>query len=409
MTSLDRVRVLVVAPAPVGDDRIGGIANFIRGFVRYAPDDFEIEIIGTAVGDAARDKGWQRISLAGREVSFLPVARMATARRSGRIPLKAGIVLGMLHHRGRIATGGSVAQVHAPAMELGLLGRNVPTIRVVHNSPGDLAGAKGESAWSRFGGLLQRIENVTFRRAAELYFVNCRTYDEYAKNPRLTGHSHFLPNFYDDALFVPLPPAERAAMRQSLGVEYAIPAEAAWVLFAGRLDQQKDPLLALEAFTAVRPAETTLAPVLLVAGEGRLREAARERAVALGVMDRVRFIGNLPQAQLARLMPATDVFLLTSTFEAGPTVAYEALGAGIPLVSTPVGETHRLVDQGRNGWIAPSATAAELALGLEWALRQDHAGLAELCSVAVAEYTTRNVLKPFFAAHRRLARGSDGG
>ena len=66
------VRVLVVAPAPVGDGRIGGIANFIHGFVRYAPDDFEIEIVGTAVADEAAGRGWQDMTLAGRSVRFLP-------------------------------------------------------------------------------------------------------------------------------------------------------------------------------------------------------------------------------------------------------------------------------------------------------------------------------------------------
>src|SRR3954447_1916701 len=52
------VKVLIVAPAPLDDPRSGGIASFIRGFIRFMPADFEAEILGVAVGNQHAGAGW---------------------------------------------------------------------------------------------------------------------------------------------------------------------------------------------------------------------------------------------------------------------------------------------------------------------------------------------------------------
>lgn len=125
--------MVIVAPAPIGETRIGGIVNFIRGFVRHMPDDFEAEIVGVAVGNEARTGEWRTLDFAERRVRFLPVVRSRTARRSGWIPIKMRIVAGMIRHRNKIQSAGRVVQTHAPAMDLGIAGRCAPIIRVVHS------------------------------------------------------------------------------------------------------------------------------------------------------------------------------------------------------------------------------------------------------------------------------------
>ena len=404
MTSSQPVRVLIVAPAPVGSDRIGGIVNFISGFVRVAPADFEIEIAGVAVGDEAPADGWQPLSLAGRRVRFLPTLRMAATRRTGRVPLKARIVASMLRRRRQIPTEGRVIQVHAPAMDLAFLGRRAPVIRVVHNAPEDLAAKGAGSAWRRLGRLVEWSEDLSFRRSDSVFFVSRSTYERYAAKRGFAGRVHFLPNFFDESLFRPITPTERLAARDAIATAIGVSPDVPWLLFAGRLDDQKDPALAIRTMAVLRAGTSAAASaVLLVAGEGRLLERTRRQATELGISSAVQFLGNVPQARLAALMQAADAFLLTSAFESGPTVAYEALAAGLPVVSTPVGEVARIVTHRATGYVTDMFLADDLGEGVTWALGQDRDELAAVCSAAVERFSTRAVLEPFIAEHRRVA------
>ncbi len=68
-------------------------------------------------------------------------------------------------------------------------------------------------------------------------------------------------------------------------------------------------------------------------------------------------------------MAASDVLLVSSIAEGGgPRVVLEALGSGLPVVSTVVGEVRRSVTTGVNGWLAEERTPAALAEGLRWTL-----------------------------------------
>ena len=398
----DPVRVLILAPAPVGDDRIGGIATFIRGFVACAPDNFEIEIVGAAIGDEAPEKGWQSIQLAGRSVRFLPVTRMRSARRTGRMPLKARIGLGILRNRRRIKTTGLIVQVHTPAMEFGLLGRGARTIRVVHNAPENLAAAKGGSAWSRLGRLLHGLERVSFRRAEQIFFVDSSTRDEYAaSDSAAAGRMHHLSNGVDTDLFRPLAPAERDARRALVAQRYGLAADDKWLIFASRLDQQKDPELLIRGLAAYLAREGPRAD-LLVAGEGSLRARMIRLATKLDLADRVHFLGVVPHSELARLMPAMDACVMSSAYEAAPFVVYEALASGLPVVSTSVGEVPRIVRHGVTGWITSDRTAEALADGIGWALAQSAAEIGPRCAASMVDCRLCAVLAPFLAAHRGL-------
>jgi glycosyltransferase involved in cell wall biosynthesis len=127
--------------------------------------------------------------------------------------------------------------------------------------------------------------------------------------------------------FTPLAPAERERARRAVA-----PLGGALLVNVKRLHPLADHATLLEAFARVRRRRGDSA--LLVAGSGEEESALKARAAALGLGDSVRFLGLVPNAEVARLQAAADVFVLSSVLEATPTVALEALAAGTPVVST---------------------------------------------------------------------------
>ena len=74
--------------------------------------------------------------------------------------------------------------------------------------------------------------------------------------------------------------------------------------------------------------------LLLIAGAGEAEAGLKARAARLGLDGSVRFLGLVANEQVAELLAAADLFVLSSLLEATPTVALEALASGTPVVST---------------------------------------------------------------------------
>lgn len=97
------------------------------------------------------------------------------------------------------------------------------------------------------------------------------------------------------------------------------------ILWAGRLEPQKDPALALETLKALAiPAHLTML------GDGSLRNTVARQSQ--GLQDRVTLAGAVPAID-SHLMSA-DLLLLTSRYEGQPAVVGEALARGVPVVTT---------------------------------------------------------------------------
>ncbi|POH69729.1 hypothetical protein C3B59_05130 [Cryobacterium zongtaii] len=120
-------------------------------------------------------------------------------------------------------------------------------------------------------------------------------------------------------------PAEEAAL--SIRNELSIDRASKIALFVGRLEHQKNPILAVRSVSRLSTPTT-----LLVAGAGSLKTELADAAVQLGVQ--IRFLGNV--AHVERLMAAADVVLVPSRYEGFGRVAVEALATGTPVVANSV-------------------------------------------------------------------------
>lgn len=99
------------------------------------------------------------------------------------------------------------------------------------------------------------------------------------------------------------------------------------IVWAGRLEQQKDAGLALDVLRALDvPAHLT------ILGDGSQRGRIERQIARLGLAGRVTMAGAVPA--IDPWLASADLLLLTSRYEGQPAVVGEALARGVPVVAT---------------------------------------------------------------------------
>lgn len=91
---------------------------------------------------------------------------------------------------------------------------------------------------------------------------------------------------------------------------------------------------------------------LTVAGDGSERAGLEALCAALGLGQRVRFVGNVDLAAMLELYRSADVLLNTSRVDNQPVSILEAFAAGLPVVSTRVGGIPHMVSEGEDALLA---------------------------------------------------------
>lgn len=128
----------------------------------------------------------------------------------------------------------------------------------------------------------------------------------------------------------------RTQARESL----SIPQEALVIANVGRLHPDKDQATLIAAFAKALPRLPSTA-LLVIAGSGPLAGELRQLGERLGLGERIRFLGQIPQVR--RLFAAFDLFVLTSDYEPFGMVLLEAMAAGVPVMATDCGGAPEIV------------------------------------------------------------------
>src|SRR5689334_4902444 len=143
------------------------------------------------------------------------------------------------------------------------------------------------------------------------------------------------------------------------------------LLFVGRLNKQKGIEMLLQAVSRVsRPVH------LDVVGDGEDREALEELAGALGIADRVRWHGALPQPRLADFYRGATALVVPSVEEGLGLVAVEAQLCETPVIAFDSGGLPDIVQHDRTGILVPSIDAAALAAAITSLLDRPDRGAA---------------------------------
>lgn len=152
---------------------------------------------------------------------------------------------------------------------------------------------------------------------------------------------------------VPVEPTPRRFLKNAPGPRK--------ILFLGLLTERKgisDFLEALAAMPAVAPTWQAI-----IAGNGDI-EGYSAKAASLGLSTRAQFTGWVDQKQVRELLASVDMMVLPSYHEGLPLVILESLGAGAPVICTPVGAIPEVLEHERDVILIEPGDRAGLAAAM---------------------------------------------
>ncbi|WP_421868346.1 glycosyltransferase family 4 protein [Pararhizobium sp.] len=189
-------------------------------------------------------------------------------------------------------------------------------------------------------------------------------------------------------------------MAHTVRASFGIAADAFVFGFVGRLSYQKAPERLIEAF---RNAASRLPGAeLIMVGSGELEQEVRKAIAESGMQKRIRLTSAFtgPQA-----VPAFNVLVMPSRYEAMSYVMLEAAATGKPIVSTDVGGASTAIDKDKSGLIVPNdGDSAKLANAMvESADPTRYRQLSEAALSRMANFSMGQMIDKTEAVYRRLA------
>jgi glycosyltransferase involved in cell wall biosynthesis len=140
------------------------------------------------------------------------------------------------------------------------------------------------------------------------------------------------------------------------------------ILFVGGMEARKGLEFAIEALEVLAPKRKDLS-LIAVARPGFLRTESKEWFDHLiercGLSGRVEIKELITDGELARLYSSSSVFVLPTRMEGWGLAIMEAMAAGCPVVSSPVGGVTELISNGENGLLVSVGDVAGIAKAVE--------------------------------------------
>lgn len=367
---------------------LGGIQTIIRSFIKYAPDTFELRLVGTQVEERIRPGHWQERELAGRKIQFMPLFTQPRANGKSLIPDSVRFTAGLL--RQCLASD----FMHFHRLEPTLATRHWVGDKTlfIHNDiqqQVQTTDRKGSILWQYLPAAYFALERQIVPQFTEILSCNTASANFYKQRyPDCADRVRYLRNTVDDAVFFVHSSDERNQARQDFARSQGLDPQTRFILFAGRLHPQKDPLLLVRALVTLNDPKTHL----LMAGEGDLADSIRAEIAQLDLGDRVTMLGALPQLEMAKLQRLASAFVLSSAYEGLPVTVLEALISGTPVVTTRCGETPNLLNH-QSGVVCDDRTPAGLAAAIRQVLDAPQNFPSQACVACADPYRARTVVQ----------------
>ena len=293
--------------------------------ISLAPQDIAEEKVQVLVGDARL-----RIHAIGRPTMWNLPLYFSKVRR-----LIAAINPDLIRAHGPWHTG-SLAVYAGRALD-------IPALVSVHSD----RDAQRRHEPSLLLQMVRPLENYTLRKASVVICVSDYLHAYASRHGARRTYTVYNKVYCEDFI------TQRAKKREGV----------LQVLSVMRLDRAKNPESLIDA---IAPLDMHLKLI----GQGELEEALRRRVRDLNIADRVEFIRQVPNVEIAEHYQKADIFAMATHYEGFCIPVLEAMAAGLPIVASAtgpipevLGDTGLLVE---NNATAFSNALADLQNDVQW-------------------------------------------
>ena len=314
---------------------------------RLNRNEFEVDVVAGQTEDIDRNLD---LSDSGFD---LPIISVPTLRRSVH-PVRD---LRALYDLIRIIENGDYDVVHTHTSKAGILGRLAASICgvrvIVHSSHGTiLHGYFSPTVTAVFAFLEKMIAAISHK-------IICLTRKEIGEYLEAgigrEDQFTYIFNGIDIGAF-----ESRVGDRQNLRIELNFEQDHIVCVSVGRLVPVKGQCDLLDAFAEAHASSPELR--LLLVGDGELRKDLEDQIDRLGIGEVTRLVGW--REDVAELLDACDIFVLTSLNEGLGLVLVEAMAKKLPVVATEVGGVPEVVDDGQTGLLVPALEPSAISAAI---------------------------------------------
>jgi glycosyltransferase involved in cell wall biosynthesis len=367
--------------------------SIVHVLTSYGVGGGERVALDLAIGQQARGHRVSVISLAPEPDGAMAAEFAAAGIHVGRVGKHAGIDYLLVAKLVRMfrERRADVVHTHNPLpLIYGVPAARLAGAAAVHTKHGANTGSRGQAFLRRAAAHLAQAFVAVSETTAE---------QALAQHDVAPGKLHTIPNGirlerYAQSL------EDRADARAAARVELGL-GDAAVIGTVGRLDPPKNQVMLVRALAPVLSSQLRL----VIIGEGTCRPEIEAEIAKLPEPRWVVLAGR--RMDVPRLMPAFDVFALSSSTEGLPLVVLEAMAAGLPVASTNVGGIPAVVEHGVTGLLTPvepvalGAAIGELVADPARAKAMGERGRA----LALGKYSSERMVDAYLALYARFARG----
>jgi 1,2-diacylglycerol 3-alpha-glucosyltransferase len=198
--------------------------------------------------------------------------------------------------------------------------------------------------------------------------------------------------------FHPAPELDRVNACANFGLDANQPL----LFYVGRLDAEKRIDLLLRGLASLR-ARGRDDIRLAIAGQGAAGNDLRTLASTLGLAERVRFLGYVPNEQLPLLYQTGQVFCMPSPEELQSIATLEAMASGRPVLAANARALPELVTHGENGYLFAPGQIEAAADGMAYLVdhREEWHRMGQASRARAVTHSLDNTIQRYEEVYRK--------
>jgi glycosyltransferase involved in cell wall biosynthesis len=343
-----RYQICLIHPFDPRGEKVGGLETYIRDFITFHPDDTDLLFIGVDSAGDLKLGEIHRLTFRGRTFDFLPILlysdlQAREAARSIRTSLTGQFFVALLRHFGLIARliRSKQCSVDLRRVEFSWLPvlLRLPFVQMMHGEGAPKL--RMDSLLRKYSLVHNAGERFAVTTSAKFLCVNPFITERLQRNyPRQKDKIDTLWTWVNTDIFRPQPlPASTTPFR---------------IVFAGRLDEFKDPPLMFRTIDRLRKRLQGNVEFHYIgtSDPDRFAEFAEIKDVT------VRH-GFKDAAGMAATLAHAHVGILTSEFEGMPRFVLETLAVGRPVVAMHLPQLEPVIHDGKSGFLVPRGEPSE--------------------------------------------------